>query len=227
MGTFEAFYASPMQHPFLLWLVAGLAIGFCASREGLSAGLRRYCIALGVLSLFDAWLSSSHIIGIGGLSGALASVVPLFFVLAGDFRFLLLAVSATPDGGIQVSGAKVAVALGLTAIVPISSQMILLLVPDSMDQTRMMFFIYEVEFVILTLCLMRFNANMRRVAWVGRVSRFVIVYYSLWATADLIILTTSADLGYLLRVVPNLLYYGGLIGAMGYFASVADASEQA
>jgi hypothetical protein len=227
MGTFEAFYASPMQHPFLLWLAAALAIGFCATRPGLGSSLRRYCLGLGVLSLLDAWLSSSHIIGIGGLSGWLASVVPLFFVLAGDFRYLLLAVSASSEGTIQVSGAKVALALGLTAIVPISSQLMLLLVPDSLDKTRVMFFIYEVEFVVLTLCLLRFHENLRRVAWVRRVSRFVIVYYSLWAGADLLILTTGADLGYLLRVVPNLLYYGGLIGVMGYFASVADASEPA
>ena len=227
MGTFEAFYASPMQHPFLLWLAAALAIGFCARRPGLASSLRRYCLGLGVLSLLDAWLSSSHIIGIGGLSGWLASVVPLFFVLAGDFRYLLLAVSASSEGTIQVSGAKVALALGLTAIVPISSQLILLLVPDSLDETRVMFFIYEVEFVALTLCLLRFHENLRRVAWVRRVSRFVIVYYSLWAGADLLILTTGADLGYLLRVVPNLLYYGGLIGVMGYIASVVDASEPA
>lgn len=211
-----------MQHPFLLWLVAGLAIGFCASREGLSAGLRRYCIALGVLSLLDAWLSSSHIIGIGGLSGALASVVPLFFVLAGDFRFLLFAVSATSGGGIEWTRGRTALALGVTLIVPLSTQLVLRLLPSSLDTPRVMFFVYEVAFVALTLCLLRFHANVRNVGWVRRVSRFVVVYYSLWAIADLIILTTGADIGYLLRVVPNVLYYGGLIFVMAQFAPVTQ-----
>jgi hypothetical protein len=40
----------------------------------------------------------------------------------------------------------------------------------------------------------------------------------LWASADAIILATGSDLGYLLRVVPNLLYYGGLIGLIGWLA---------
>jgi hypothetical protein len=64
----------------------------------------------------------------------------------------------------------------------------------------------------------------RDVAWIAQVSRFVIVYYSLWATADMIILTTSSDLGFALRVVPNLLYYGGLIAVIGRSAPVADNS---
>ena len=44
------------------------------------------------------------------------------------------------------------------------------------------------------------------------------VYYSLWASADLIILGTGSDIGFFLRVIPNLLYYGGLIAAIGRFA---------
>lgn len=221
MGIFETFYASPMQHPFLLWLSAVIALGFCGARDGLDSSVRRYCMALGLLSLLDAWLSSREIIGIGALSGTLATVVPLFFVLAGDFRYLLLAVSATPGGRIELTRRRTALALGVTLIVPVSTQVVLGLLPDSLDTPRVMFFIYEVAFVALTLCLLRFHENVRSVAWVGRVSRFVVVYYSLWAAADLIILTTGADVGYLLRVVPNVLYYGGLIGVMARFAPVA------
>jgi hypothetical protein len=218
MGTFEAFYASPMQHPFLLWAAAAAALCYVATRREVDPSVRRYCGVLGVLSLLDAWLSSSHIYGIGSLSGTLASVVPLFFVLAGDFRFLLLAVSATPGGRITFSGRSGAQALGLTVIVPISTQLVLRLLPDSLDTPRVMFFLYEVSFVVLTLCLLRFHAGVAENPWTARVSRFVIVYYSLWATADLIILIAGADLGYLLRVVPNALYYGGLIAAMAHYA---------
>ena len=218
MGIFEAFYESPLQHPILLWLSAVLAMALCAKRRGLDTSLRRYCMALGVLSLLDAWLSSRQIYGIGTLSETLATVVPLFFVLAGDFRFLLFAVSATSGGRIEWTRGRTALALGVTLIVPLSTQLVLHLLPSSLDTPRVMFFVYEVAFVALTLCLLRFHANVRNVGWVRRVSRFVVVYYSLWATADLIILTTGADIGYLLRVVPNVLYYGGLIFVMAQFA---------
>ncbi len=67
MGTFEAFYASPIQHPWLLWLAAVVAIAFCLSRSDLQPSLRRYCMALGVLSLADAWLSAHHVYGVGNL----------------------------------------------------------------------------------------------------------------------------------------------------------------
>ena len=46
----------------------------------------------------------------------------------------------------------------------------------------------------------------------------MVLYYSLWASADLLILTTGLDLGYGLRVVPNLLYYGGLIATLAWLA---------
>lgn len=193
-------------------------MGVCAKRRGLDTSVRRYCMALGVLSLLDAWLSSRQIYGIGTLSGTFATVVPLFFVLAGDFRYLLLAVSATSGGRIEWTRRRIALALGMTLIVPLSTQLVLSLLPNSLDTARVMFFIYEVSFIALTLCLLRFHENVRSVAWIGRVSRFVVVYYSLWATADLIILIAGADIGYLLRVVPNVLYYGGLIFVMAQFA---------
>jgi hypothetical protein len=224
MGSFEAFYGSPIQHPWLLWLSAVLALGLCLTRRGLDPSMRRYCGVLGVLSLADAWLTSHPIPGIGTPSGRLASAIPLFFVLAGDFRFLLLALTASVRGRIELTRNRVLLALGLTLIVPISSQLIHGLLPDPYAAPRVMYLIYEVFFVLLTLGLLRFQANVRDVAWIAQVSRFVIVYYSLWATADLIILTTGSDLGFALRVVPNLLYYGGLIAVIGRSAPVADNS---
>ena len=92
------------------------------------------------------------------------------------------------------------------------------LVPGSEDSARILFLIYEVAFACLTLTILRKNANARSNPWLRSVSWFVILYYSLWASADAIILTTGSDLGYLLRVVPNLLYYGGLVAVIGWFA---------
>ena len=47
---------------------------------------------------------------------------------------------------------------------------------------------------------------------------FVIGYYGLWAAADAIILTTGADMGFLLRVLPNALYYGGFVPVVAWTA---------
>lgn len=224
MGPFEAFYGSPLQHPGFLWGAALLALAVVIARRGIEASLRRYLLSLVVLSLLDAWLSSHHVYGIGTLSGAAASVVPLFFVLAGDFRYLLLAVGASANGALKPSVEKLALALGLTVVVPLSTQLLLALLPERFDTPRVMFLIYEVSFVLLTLSLLRLNANVQRAPWLGRVSRFVIVYYSLWALSDAIILFTGSDLGFGLRVVPNVLYYGGLIAAIARFAP--DAGER-
>ena len=42
------------------------------------------------------------------------------------------------------------------------------------------------------------------------------------ATADIFILATGSDLGFALRVIPNVLYYGGLIAVMGVAAASAS-----
>ena len=65
MGPFERFYASPLQHPGLLWLAAALALAVCLSQRSMQPSLRRYCVALVALSLADAWLTSAHVYGIG------------------------------------------------------------------------------------------------------------------------------------------------------------------
>jgi hypothetical protein len=215
---FAAFYASPIQHPWLLWLAVAIGLVQVLARTGLDAGVRRYCIALAGLSLADAWLTSSHVYGIGALSGGAASAVPLCFVLLGDFRYLLLVTSGTRDGGLAANGRRLFAAAGLTLIVPIATQLVLASLPESQAGPRVMFTIYEVAFFALSALLMRLHPNVRANPWIRSVSRFVMLYYGLWATADMILLWTGSDLGYLLRVLPNLLYYGGLIAAIALFA---------
>lgn len=223
MGPFESFYASPVQHPVLLWLAALAAFAYCATRKDLPADVLRYCAALTALSLADAWLTSSHVYGLGTLSGRAASAVPLFFVLAGDCRYLLLAESATARGRIEIGARSLARAAGLTVIVPIASQAVVWLLPDSLASTRMLFFVYEVLFMALVGVLWRFHPRVRALPWLRQVSRFVLLYYGLWAAADTVILATGSDLGFGLRVIPNLLYYGGLIAAIAAAAPRAPA----
>ena len=222
MGTFEAFYASPAQHPWLLWAAALLGTAFAATRPGLAPALRRYVLALGALSLLDAWLSANHVYGVGRFTGAAASAVPLFFVLAGDLRFLLLLGIATPAGGLAWRGCGVATALGLTLVVPAFSQLVMALLPEGAGEPRVLFLVYELAFFALTLALLRGHPGFARAPWLVPVARFVLLYYGLWASADAILLATGADAGFALRVVPNVLYYGGLIAVIGAWGARAS-----
>ena len=217
-GPFERFYASALQHPWLLWAAALAALARVRTLPGLSPDLRRYTTALVGLSLADAWLTSSHVYGVGPLTGPLASAVPLFFVLAGDLRFLLLVLVGRPDGTLAWRGPAVLGAVGLTLVVPLGSQLVMSALPDRLDTSRVLFLVYEVAFAALTLALLAVAPQLRGNAWLRRVAGFVVVYYALWATADAVILGLHADWGFGLRVVPNVLYYGGLIAAMAVFA---------
>ena len=222
MGIFETFYNSPIQHPILLWVAASLGALYGIRQRGLHPSMRHFLIFLTVLSLCDAWLSSRHIFGYGTLSGTAKSLVPLFFVLAGDFRYLILVTTAQPDGSIRWSGRAVAVAVALTLIVPLSSQLIMASLPEAAQGSRVLFLVYEIEFWLLTWALILWHPQIKRSPWLKKVSQFVLVYYGLWATADAFILATGSDLGFALRVIPNVLYYGSLIAVMGLAAASAS-----
>ena len=217
-GAFEAFYGAPLQHPWLLWAAAAVGVAACLARRDLHPSLRRYGVALGVLSALDAWLTSSHVYGLGALPGAFAGAVPLLFVLAGDFRYLLLAVAATPDGRLRAGARDGLVALGLTAIVPITSQLVMGALPPAAHAERVLFLVYELSFLVLVAGLAQRHPNVRRAPWLRSLGRFVMLYYGLWASADAILIATGSDLGYALRVLPNVLYYGGLIAAIARLA---------
>ena len=110
----------------------------------------------------------------------------------------------------------------LTLIVPVLTQVVMAWMPESLSGARVMFLVYEVSFTLLTLAVMRSYGRMAANPWLRRVSAFVVLYYSLWATADVLILVADSDLGFALRVVPNVLYYGGLIAVMASSASGAN-----
>jgi hypothetical protein len=224
-GAFEAFYAGPIQHPILLWGCAALGAWFALTRRNLAPSMRRYCAGLALLSGMDAWLTTNVVFGLGPLPASLGTVVPLFFVLMGDLRFLLLVTCATPEGGLVLRAKPVLIAIAATLIVPILSQLGLRLLPDSMQSARAMFLIYEVAFACLTLALLRWAPQLRRSPWLRSFGRYVILYYFLWAGADAIILATGSDLGFAVRVLPNWLYYGGFIGVLGWLAASAGTAR--
>lgn len=219
-GPFQIFYESGLQHPGLLWVAALAGLAVALSRPGLSSSVRRYVGLLALLSVLDAWLTSNDVLLLGSLGGASASLVPLAFVLLGDFRYLLVLTSASADGRLAWRAKTVGIAAGMTTVVPVASQLIVGFLPEGLWGGRALFLIYEILFALGVVGLIRWHPNARDVAWVRSVSRFVLTYYVLWAAADLLIIA-AGDVGFLLRVVPNVLYYGGLLGAIGWCASRA------
>jgi hypothetical protein len=225
-GVFEAFYAGPVQHPLLLWAAAALALAASLTRRGLHPSVRRYCAALALVSFLDAWLTAHRVFGMGTLPAPFAGAVPLGFVLLGDYRYLLLWEAATADGRLALRLRGLAVAAALTLIVPIASQLVLAALPAAQREPRVLYFVYELAFVGFTAALCCWHPRAREVPWLRSVSAFVMIYYALWATADAILLATDSDFGFALRIVPNLLYYGGLIAAIAHLAPAADAADQ-
>ena len=170
---------------------------------------------MALLSLVDAWLTTAHVPGIGPLTGPAATGIPLLFVLVGDFRYFLFLEAVRTGRFALPGGAGWLRALAWTAIVPVVSKLVLAALPADMAGGRTLFLAYEACFALLTL-VVTFAVLPRRTEgrrWAQRVTWFVCAYYALWASADVIILSGS-DLGFLVRVVPNVLYYGGLIAFM-------------
>ena len=220
--SYADFYSSFLQHPLLLWLAAIVGLAIALSRPRVSRDVRRFAVAVSVLSILDAWLSANHVLGIGRLSGPIASLLPLAFVLIGDFRFFLFVELAQPEGTLLVTRTGLLKAALWTLLVPASAQ--LLTNMSGSDNPRVLFLIYEALFVALLMgfFLYYLPTRTRALGWARRVTGFVLLYYGLWAAADAIILATRADTGFLLRVVPNVFYYGGLAPLIVWTAPQTD-----
>lgn len=216
---FERLYASGWHNPGLFWLVgAGFFVWLLRGRPFLRSFLLLFTLEI----LADAWQSGTLASPLVAAAG-LATPVAIAFVILGDYRyFLLVERYATIEG--EPSKAALAglgparawlVALGFALGVPIASTLVhTVAFPEHFTDPRRTFLLYEAMFLALALAL-RFVVLPKRLArasepirrWLLGVTSFVAVQYALWAAADVVILATGGDGGFLLRVVPNVLYY--------------------
>jgi len=207
---FEAFYASGWQHPVALWVAAVVGLAIALARPGVHRSVRAFACGLAGLAMVDAWLTTSVVPGIGALSPRTATIIAVFFVLAGDFRYFALREWVRADGTIRPSFGGAGIAIGFTLLIPIFSQLVVTVL--GAPEPRVLFFVHEFSFVVFVLLRRAFEprSNSRPSDWGRRLDWIVLAWYGAWATADLVILSTGSDLGFLLRVLPNLLYYGAL-----------------
>jgi hypothetical protein len=216
---FERLYASGWHNPGLFWLVgASFFVWLLRGRPFLRSFLLLFTLEI----VADAWQSGTLASPLVAAAG-LATPVAIAFVILGDFRYFLLVERYAPIEGVPPKESLAGlgsprawlVALGLALVVPIASTLVhTVAVPQHFTDVRRTFLLYEAMFLVIALVL-RFVVLPRRLlrasepirSWLLGVTSFVAVQYALWASADVVILATGGDGGFLLRIVPNVLYY--------------------
>jgi hypothetical protein len=206
----------------LLWCAAAAGLVLVALRRGTSRSVRLFCLGFGLVPFADAWLTADRVAGFGALPPTLGVVAATAFVIVGDLRVLLFLASAAADGAVVVDARKLSRACALSLVVPVASAIFRSVLPDSPWRAQATFLFYELAFLGLMLGLRALGWGATKLEWGRRVSLYVSVYYALWALADVLILLHH-DVGYLLRVVPNVLYYGGLLAAVSLTAPTPAA----
>ncbi len=190
----KEFYKSYWQNPGILVFLPVLVLFLLPRR---ASWIRNYLLFFSVETIVDA-LATGPLLREFQLSDTgIAQGLSIFFVILGDFRILLLGLYLLGRRGlIKLYGA----ALGLSLIVPLLQALAIESFPSFFAQSNAVYLVYELLCIALLLIL-----SMRTgLYWLYG---YAAAYYTLWALADVMILS-GLDAGYALRALPNLLYYG-------------------
>lgn len=222
---FKQFYKSGWQHPGIAFIgMLPFVIAFALRSRFLLGWLAIFAFEILADALFTGSLDPAAGLGIGKQVG-------IAFVIAGDFRFFVLVEWVIARGkGLATQGAQReerglgpwwvwAIAVVFAFVVPVASTVPQLSWPEWFPREHPLvihriFLLYEALFLLFALFL-RFLVLPRRLsraepelkAWILKITYFEIAQYGLWVLADVIILTAEPDLAYLLRAVPNTMYY--------------------
>ncbi len=216
--SWRAFYLSDLQGvwsllPVPALFLASLLLSRRARAIGASSAEVRFVRTWAILFAFETLLDplvGSKLVAWLALPSAFATAVMLGFVLLGDFRVYWL-VFALALGDVR-RGAWLAAAV--TPIVPL-----LAYASDSIGDAfapdvsgLRLWLIHELLYTGIAVWLWRAWLPRRvedavTLRFLRRVCAYVSLYYGLWAGCDALSLATSLDAAWLLRIVPNQLYY--------------------
>jgi hypothetical protein len=196
--TFERIYHSSWHHPVALVAFGGATLAYVLARvaahKTIDPFFRVWATVCGVEILVDAYLTSD-------VSPFKSTALAVAFVILGDARVYVLLERFRHEG---VSPARaVTSGLALGSLVSVLTGPLSRVIP-AMQDTRVLFLVYELCALVQVLV---WRGVRGRRSWLDAIVGFVAVQYLLWATADVLILA-GLDLGYGLRIIPNVLYYG-------------------
>ena len=221
-----AFYHSDLQSLWLLLIVPSLFLLYLASR-GTPAGdtrsrfLHAYALGFTLETMLDL-VATGPFARVLGLDGALLTAWIFVFVWLGDFRVLWL-VFAESDAGPRDRRAAARRAAAWTCLVPVATGLLYAPVWLGLVEApgQVLWLVYETLFAALALWL---RARAESPA-IRAILLYAFAYYALWAAADVLILA-GVDAAWLLRAVPNQLYYSFYVPFAWWRCGRADAKAR-
>lgn len=218
-------YASPWHHPGTLLPLALLGLAAALARRARRLGtdppfLRAWLLWWGLEIVLDASLTG-FATPLHGHPGA-ERVASIAFVILGDLRAYLLLERLTPPS--RPWSSTWARALGWSFVGSLAVAAATLVAPATFAARRHVFLFYELVslglFAAWRLAIIprRAPATDPPAAGLARdVAGFFVALYALWITSDVLILS-GVDLAYLLRLAPNVLYYGCFVAFVAWRA---------
>ena len=199
--SWHDFYYAPWQEPWALWVapVAFLVWRSIAAPPGpgVRPEARRFVVGWSIAFAFETLLDP---VATGPLTKAIDApaagrALGLVFVLLGDLRIWWLVF------GVERRVGSLARALLPTAGIPVVAWLVTRALAPLPEQA--LWAVHEALFVATAFGVSRRTAG----PFERDVLAYAGVYYALWVGADVLILA-GIDAGWLLRCVPNQLYYG-------------------
>jgi hypothetical protein len=211
---FEKLYGTAWHHPGVAFAGAVLfAIAFASRRTFLVGWTVLFLVEI----LADAFATGGFTPVTPGSS--LMTGLGIAFVIAGDFRYFLLVehcIASDPNAVLTSRGLGPwkawLPAVVVAFIVPLTTTFIREVYASTFKTNdQHTFLLYESLFLVIGL-VYRFVVVPRRAkpetrAYLLRLTHFELVQYGLWVAADLAIIFAKLDVGYLVRLVPNAMYY--------------------
>lgn len=203
----KAIYDSAWHHPFVAWVV-GLGLLVAVARR--LPFLYAYTVLFTTVILADALATGGWSpIPLGTPAYTFWSVV---FIILGDFRYFFLVERVThPD---EPLGRVLARSGLVSLIVPLVTGVMTRTIP-AMQNDRVLYLVYEpaLGLIVLGLDRLRYargDAPEPIKRYVRGVSLLFATLYFGWAACDALILA-GVELGHVLRIVPNVLYYAAFL----------------
>ena len=221
-ATWQSFYESDLQSVYALLVVPASFLFYRFLRGRPAHALRAdaadfvdgYAIVFALETMLDP-VATGPLVRALGLSANGGTAVLVLFVLLGDFRVYLLvfALIAIARHHRWVTALRRAAAATLAVpLVAVTLDAALHRAVTSVSDDSV-WIIYESLFVIVALGVRgwiapaRVAADARLAGYLRALLLYVALYYGLWASIDGLIQVGGLDVGWLLRVLPNQLYY--------------------